>query len=109
MSIEDVLARIAANGGSGSCDAKVVDQCNAVRSGEPGSSILDAKTQIWLREIRASPYFRRAEEALAEICNHGNDQLGALRYFRAALPERAGQLEVLWQRIKSFGMKVLRR
>jgi hypothetical protein len=103
MSIEDVLARIAGGGGSGHRGTNVLDQGDTARGGERGAGILgllDAKTKIWLREIRASPYFRRAEEALREICNHGHDQLGALRYFRAACPERAKELEVdLWQQI----------
>jgi len=106
MSIEDVLARIAGGCGSDRRDTKVVDQSDTPQRGEQGSAILDlldAKTQIWVKEIRASPYYRRAEEALREICNHGTDQLGALRYFRAVRPELARQLEVeLWQQIEKL-------
>lgn len=103
MSIEDVLARIAGGGGSGRGGTNVLDPGDTARGGERGSailSLLDAKTQIWLKEISASPYFQRAEEALHEICNHGHYLTGALCYFRAAHPDRAKQLEAdLWQEI----------
>jgi hypothetical protein len=90
MSIEEVLARIARGDRSWRRDTTIL-------------ALLDAKTQIWLREIRASPYFRGADEALSEICNHGNTQLGALQYFRTACPQRARLLETdLWQRIEKL-------
>ena len=102
MSIEGVLAKIAARGKSESNEPQISRHDSVV--GNRRSSILgllDNSGKIWLTEIRASPYYRLAEKALEEICKNGTESFGAISYIRKAHPEQAKQLEIdLWQQIE---------
>lgn len=102
MSIEQVLDLIAAGKWSASSEPQVPHRPDrgTFQSGSSILSFLDIETQIWLQEIRASPYFRRAENALQEICKNGGDSFGAIRYLRTAHPAREKQLDDLWLQIE---------